>query len=361
MRVCMLNYEYPPLGGGGAAVCRNLSEMMVRCGDEVSVVTMAFQDLAQREKCNGVRVYRVSCWRSRKEVCHPWEQLSYCLAAYRYIRKKMDIRQFDIVHCHFIIPTGLLALWLKRKYGIRYIVTAQGSDVLGHNDTRFKYLYKFVKPLWIRILKNASVITVPSRYLADKIHESYPDADCLIIPNGIFPDQYQSGIREKSIVTVSRLQKSKGIQDLIEACAKIDMGEWKVNILGEGPFRKELEEIIRKHGLQDRIFLRGYVSDEEHIRYLSHAGMFFTGSWFEAMPVSVLEAMASHDVILASDIAPHRQMLPTDCIYRSKEDLKEKLIRNMSSLEFTADYDIKAYEWGNIVQKYRAVYKRSES
>lgn len=358
MNVLMLNYEYPPLGGGGGKVCQNLSEMLVRRKDQVSVVTMAFQGLRGKENCRGVRVHRVPCWRSRKTVCHPWEQLTYCVSAYRYIRRKMNIRQYDVVHCHFIIPTGLLALWLKKTYGIRYVVTAQGSDVPGHNDARFKYLYKVVKPLWIMILKNAEVITAPSSYLADKIRDSYPKADCRIIPNGIFTSSYTSGEREKSIITVSRLQKSKGIQDLVEACAKLDMGEWKVNILGEGPYRKEIGKLIQKYHLQDRVFLRGYVSEEEHLHYLKHASIYFTGSWFEAMPVSVLEAMASRNVVIASDIAPHRQLLPEECIYESLDELINKLRNRMSETDFVKEYPIEEYDWENVVQQYRYIYQQ---
>lgn len=243
--------------------------------------------------------------------------------------KKLDIRQYDVVHCHFIIPTGLLAAWLQKKLGIKFVVTAQGSDVLGHNNARFKLLYKLVKPLWIGILRKASAITAPSQYLVNKIHESYKEADCVIVPNGIYSELYKVEPREKSILTVSRLQESKGIQTLIEACSKIDMGEWKVNILGDGPFRKELETLIDKYKLQNRIFLRGYVSDEEHIRYLSTSSIYFTGSWFEAMPVSVLEAMASQNMIIASDIEPHRQLLPEECIYHSEEELVAKLQENI--------------------------------
>jgi len=358
MRVLMLNYEYPPLGGGGATVCRDMSEMMVEHGDEVSVVTMAFKGLAKRENCKGVEVHRVVCWRSRKSVCHPWEQLSYCLSAFRYITREMDIRQFDIIHCHFIIPTGLLALWLQKKYGIKFLVTAHGSDVLGHNNARFKYLYGIVKPLWISILKNASVITAPSKYLADEICEAYPDADCLVVPNGIFTNLFRVGSRKKSIVVAARLQKSKGIQDLIEACSQINMSEWEVNILGDGPFRKELEALIRKYRLEEKIYLRGYIRGEEYFRYLSEASIYFSGSWFESFSLSVLEAMASQNVILASNIEPHRQLLPEECIYHSEDELIEKLKSNMERTEFIKKYDIERYEWINVIQRYKEIYKQ---
>ncbi|NBJ91353.1 glycosyltransferase family 4 protein [Parablautia muri] len=358
MKVLMLNYEYPPLGGGGAAVCRDMSELMIKDGDKVSVVTMAFKGLARKENYNGVEIHRVACWRSKKRVCHPWEQLTYCISAFHYIIKKMDIKQYDIVHCHFIIPTGLLALWLRKKYGIKFLVTAHGSDVLGHNNARFKYLYGIVKPMWKSILKNATMVTAPSYYLANKICKAYSNVDCQVVPNGIFNNLFGVGSRKKSIIVAARLQESKGIQDLIEACSKIDMSEWEVNILGEGPYRDELEILINKYNLQEIIYLRGYISGEEYVRYLSEASIYFTGSWFEAMPVSVLEAMASQNLIIASNIEPHRELLPEDCIYCSEEELIEKLKMNMKRTEFVKQYDIEKYEWNNIIQKYKQIYKQ---
>lgn len=358
MKILMLNYEYPPIGGGGSTVCKDLAEMLVKSGNEVTVVTMAFKGLAKTEKCNGVNIHRVSCWRSKKSVCHPWEQMTYCLSAFRYITKKLDMYQYDVIHCHFIIPTGLLALWLHRNYGIRYAVTAHGSDVLGHNNMRFKYLYAAVKPLWISILKNASVITVPSQYLVDKIHETLYNINCTVIPNGIFSDLYKAGVRTKSIVVVARLQKSKGIQDLIEVCSQIDMTGWTVNVLGDGPFRNELERLIDKYNLREKVFLRGYIRGEEYKRYLSEASICFSGSWFESFSLSMLEAMASQNIIIASDIAPHRQLLPADCIYHSREELVEKLKQSMKRRDFVREYDINKYEWSSIVHQYLKIYEQ---
>lgn len=358
MKVLMLNYEYPPLGGGGAAVCRDISETLVKSGDEVSVVTMSFKGLADRENSNGVDIHRVTSWRSKAKVCHPWEQMTYCMSAYQYVCHRMNMKEYDAVHCHFIIPTGLLALWLKRKYNLNYMVTAQGSDVLGHNNARFKNLYKIVKPIWISILKNASVITAPSQYLVNKIRESYPEVECRIIPNGLHVQHYMASERKKSIVTMSRLQESKGIQDLVEVCSRVDMGEWKVNILGEGPFKDELKKMIHKYGLQEKVFLRGYVSDEEHIKYLSEASIFFTGSWFEAMPISVLEAMASKNQIIASDIDAHNEILPENCIYHSLDDLKVKLRKCMDKMDHVCEYDMQKYDWTEIVKQYRNIYEQ---
>ena len=65
MRILMLSYEFPPLGGGGAKVVYGLSQELVRVGHAVDLVTMGFKGLPGYEKVNGVHVYRVPFIRMR--------------------------------------------------------------------------------------------------------------------------------------------------------------------------------------------------------------------------------------------------------------------------------------------------------
>lgn len=362
MKILMLNYEYPPLGGGGASVCKNMSEELAAKGNQVDVVTMGFRDLPERETVNGISIFRVKCLRSQKMICHPWEQLSYCISAYRYAVKKLDIKGYDIIHCHFIIPTGLLALWLKKKYHIRYIVTAQGSDVLGHNNDRFRLLYKVVKPIWIQIIKNAAFLTAPSSFLKREILASYREKDCVVIPNGVYAKGDSApGMREKYIVTLARLQKGKGIQDLISACAEIDMNGWHVEILSDGPYREELEKLVEQHDLKGSITFKGYVSSEERDKYLRNAGMFFSGSRFEAMPIAVLEAMDAGCEVLISDIEPHRQLVTEEYIYKSLEELKKKLQKCLTDTPDGRKYEMDQFYWKNIIGRYEDLYCKAIS
>ena len=112
-------------------------------GHKVDVVTMGFKGLLEYEVRDGINIHRVKCLREKKEICHPWEQLSYLISAKRFLRKHLRENRYDVCHCHFIIPTGILALWLKKKFGLEYIITAHGSDVPGYNTDRFKFLHYF--------------------------------------------------------------------------------------------------------------------------------------------------------------------------------------------------------------------------
>lgn len=49
MNILVLNYEYPPLGGGAAPVSRDISEQLAAAGNKVTVVTMGFKNLPYHE------------------------------------------------------------------------------------------------------------------------------------------------------------------------------------------------------------------------------------------------------------------------------------------------------------------------
>lgn len=356
MKILMLNYEYPPLGGGGATVTKELCQKLDELGDKVEIVTMGFKKLPRIEEIGNTRVHRVKCWRSKQRVCHPWEQLSYCYRAYCYIKRNLDVKSFDFVHCHFIIPTGILALWLKKKYGIKYVVTAHGSDVIGHNQSRFATLYKIVKPYWKKILKNASRVTAPSQYLVDKIHETSPNINVDLVPNGIDTSIYVPGEKKRSIVTLTRLQASKGVQDLIEACAGLDLNGWEINILGDGPYRSNLESLVAEKALNNSIHFRGHVDGEERIRYLREAAVIFSGSRFESFSLSVLEGSLCGCNVVASSIEPHIMLAGAEHTYKDIQELRKKILEIIADEPKVYDYSNQKYDWKNVVIMYRQIF-----
>jgi hypothetical protein len=89
-RILMLNYEFPPLGGGASPVSYELAKGYVKLGHSVDVVTMGFKGLPDYEKKDGINIYRVPCWRTKKEICHPWEQLSYIISAKKFLKKQTN-------------------------------------------------------------------------------------------------------------------------------------------------------------------------------------------------------------------------------------------------------------------------------
>lgn len=95
--------------------------------------------------------------------------------------------------------------------------------------------------------------------------------------------------REKIILGVGRLVHVKGFDMLIKAFSMLKTNEWKLIILGEGPARTDLEKLIRKLNLENRIIMSGTTKDVE--MYYKKASIFVLSSRTEGFPGVLCEAM----------------------------------------------------------------------
>jgi glycosyltransferase involved in cell wall biosynthesis len=103
-------------------------------------------------------------------------------------------------------------------------------------------------------------------------------------------------------VTVGRLDLEKGYGDLIPAIPEITRLCPEVRFLwiGEGEHRDELMAQVKQHGIEDKVLFLGYRRDVP--RLLRSADLFVFPTHFEGMPLALLEAMAHHVPVVASDI-----------------------------------------------------------
>lgn len=366
MRILVLNYEFPPVGGGASPVSYEISKGYVSLGYEVDVVTMGFKSLPAFEQKDGINIYRVRCLRSKREICHPWEQLTYIFSAIFFLKKHLKNHSYDICHCHFLIPTGIVALWVKKRFGVDYIVTAHGSDVPGHNPDRFRILHKLT-PLAIKIVsKNAKAVTAPSNYLKGLIVKnvnSNLEKKVIILPNGA-EDFYIPGVKKENIIFSSgRIHRGKGFQFLIRAFNKINQKNWRLYILGDGPYKDQLTKLVKDN---KRIIFTGWL-DNKSKKYrviANRAKIFCLLSQAESQGIVYLEAMSTGCAIIASDIPACREAITLDvgCLVK-RENIKEVskriklLMNNKKTLaEFMKNsrrkYENK-YVWGKIIKKYQ--------
>src|SRR3990172_3751018 len=260
MKILYLNYEFPPLGGGASPVSYEIAKGYVKRGHEVDVVTMSYRDLPEFERVDGINIYRVKSLRSKKEICHPWEQLTYIISAKKFLSDRLKQVAYAVIHAHFIIPTGAIALWLKKRFNIPYVITAHGSDVLGYNK-RFALLYPFLKRPWENIIKNAKCVTAPSDFLIRKIREIPDQGTFETIANGLDLTTFQPMKKEDKILVVARLFPNKGVQDILDALKGMNLGKWSVDIVGDGPHRDVLESMAREYGLAGKVRFRGWMDN----------------------------------------------------------------------------------------------------
>ena len=90
------------------------------------------------------------------------------------------------------------------------------------------------------------------------------------------------------ITTVCRLSKEKNIQDIIYAIKYLNQKNIILNIIGEGPEKKNLLELGKKLNIFKQIKFLGHKKNV--FRYLSRTDLYVNSSYFEGFPNSVVEA-----------------------------------------------------------------------
>lgn len=368
MKILMLNYEYPPLGGGASPVTRSLSEELVKLGHLVDVVTMGFKGLKKKEVINGVTIYRVPSIRKEQGVCQTHEMLSYCYSTYRFLPKLLKENEYDINHTHFIIPTGAVS-YLKKSQ-LPYIITSHGSDVPNYNPDRFGIQHRLFKPLWNEIVRNAACITSPTEYLKNLILANFDNKDYCpnikIIPNGIDTGNFNPGKKEKKILVVTRLFERKGVQYVIDAIKGIK--DHELIICGDGPFREKLAKQIRKINVSN-VHLLGHVSTERLKYEYETSSIFVLPSSAENFPVVLLEAMASNCAIITTDSTGCSEVVGDTALLvkpKSPEDIRIALNDLISNDELRNELGVKAkqrvekkFTWKMVAKDYIRVYEEA--
>jgi glycosyltransferase involved in cell wall biosynthesis len=293
VRILTLNYEFPPIGGGGSPVSYELGRELVALGHDVDVVTMGFDKLPAAEVVDGINVYRVPCLRRRREVCRTHEMAAFALAALPKVARLTASRGYDVNHTHFIVPTGLLARWLKTWSGLPFVVTAHGSDVPGYNPDRFGLEHRLLGPVWKWILRGADHVISPSRPHGRPVS---------IIPNGFRYERFRADRpKERRILLVSRMLPRKGVQYLLTALAGLDLRGFQVDVVGDGPYLPTVKQMASELGLPVRFW--GWLdngSAELKALYERSAIFAFT-SEAENFPIVLLEAMAAGQAIVTCD------------------------------------------------------------
>ncbi|GIX06504.1 MAG: 1,2-diacylglycerol 3-glucosyltransferase [Candidatus Poribacteria bacterium] len=314
MRLLLINYEFPPLGGGGGIVTASLAREYAAKGHQVLVLTASFRDLPRFEIRDGYRIERVPALRSQLHSAKVSEMLSFDLSAsWTGLWRVRDFRP-DLIHCFFGIPTGPVAYLLGRTYRIPYVVFLGGRDVpRPHPDPpHYKYLYVLLKPAIRAIWREAAAVVACSEGLRELARQTDPRVPIRVIPDGIDLSRFRAkppvpsdSSRPFRILGIGRLIPRKGFDTLLRAAAELKSRTgrpFQVRIVGEGPEGEPLRRLAQALGIADRVEWAGTVPYERLPEQYAWADLFVLSSHAEGMPLVVLEAMATALPILATPV-----------------------------------------------------------
>jgi glycosyltransferase involved in cell wall biosynthesis len=363
-KLLVLNYEFPPLGGGASPVSYEIATRMAATGKfDIDVVTMGFRDIPDYEELSpNIRVHRVKSWRSKKEICYPWEQATYLIAGFFKARSLIKKNKYAACHTHFIIPTGALAFVLKKLYKLDYIITSHGSDIPGYNSDRFKLLHKILKVPTRIILNTAKQACSGSQYLADLGNKNLnPTKPYRVIREGFDETKFAPQKKEKMIFGSGRLLERKGFQNIIKAVSDKDIG-YEVHIAGDGPMMDELKRLASTS--KTKIVLHGWIdrNGQDFKNLLERAAIFCLPSAKENSSVSLFEGMSAGCAMITTNISGCPESVGNSgLLVRPNDylDLKEKIDTLISDDKLIETLQnnarkriVEVYDWNKTVSQY---------
>lgn len=303
MRILVLIYEYPPVGGGGGMVARDLSLGLARRGHDVHVITAHYGDLPHQEDQAGVKIFRIPSARRSLYKAGLVAMFGFVFAATVYGWRHMRLWKPDLIHVHFAVPSGPVAWLLSRLSGVPYVLTAHLGDVPGGVPDKtgrwFRWIYPFTPPIW----RNAARVAAVSQYTRQLALPHYP-VDIQVILNGVDLDELNPGDlrlnQPPRILFAGRFVAQKNPQQIVATLQAIKDLEWDCVMAGDGPMRHELEQRIRAAGLETRLHLPGWVTPAEVVELMRSSDILFMPSLSEGLPVVGVQSLAMGLSIIAS-------------------------------------------------------------
>lgn len=276
-----------------------------------------------REEWQGVKL--VACYAPRKKsleaIVHTF--ISLCKAVFH---------RPDIVHIHAIGPSLLVPL--ARILGFRVVMTTHGPEYQRQKWGKpAKAVLKLGEKLGGMLAHELIVISaVIQRLMAQRCNRAgHLIFNGIAIPEKARQFEYPASIGcrpKRYVLSVARFVEEKGLHDLMEAFNALT-NDYKLIIAGdadhETPYSRNLRAMA---GRNERIVLTGYITGKPLHELFSHAALFVLPSYYEGLPIALLEALSYDLPVLVSDIPAHKEVpLPPDSYFvcGNTNNLAEKM------------------------------------
>lgn len=374
-QVLVLTYEYPPIGGGGGVVIKNICERLSKYYD-FTLITSRFDDLEVEEILSGVKIYRVKSLRKKQFQSNPLEMLSWSKLAYVKSLELIKNKSFDFVISNFVIPGGLVAYKLKKEFNLPYIAISHGHDipwVKPHSNYPYYILmYHKIK----RIIKESEHTVVLSEELKNNALKFSKDKSKIVQINnacdgGVFFKQKKEKEKDLQLLFVGRLVSQKGVMRVLKIARRLNYGtNFKLRIVGDGPKRRQMQRFVRKHNLSDKVKFLGSISQANLVSLYNESHFLLAPSLSEGMSLSVIESVFCSTPVLTTKVSGMSEVIDEDAGLGKLFENNKKCINNI--IEYLNNLDLKKdigpinetslksfqlkFDWNIVSKKYKDLF-----
>jgi N-acetyl-alpha-D-glucosaminyl L-malate synthase BshA len=225
----------------------------------------------------------------------------YTISIAAKLAEIVESENIEIIHCHYAIPhtiSGIIAKEIVNKFSkMKVVTTLHGTDVtLVGKQENFRKIVQYA-------LNKTDAITCVSEFLYQStIREFSPNKPIEVIPNFVDTNEYKrqsnpklrrrfADDEEKIIIHISNFRKVKRVPDVVQTFSLIQKQiPSRLILVGDGPDFSEVENLIMKLNLKDKVWLLG--EQTSIVELLSISDLFILTSETEGFGLAALEAMS---------------------------------------------------------------------
>lgn len=295
------------------------------------------------------------------------------LAIWKCVRKY----RVDLIYAHWFMPQGLLSVFVGRMLKIPVSFTSHSSDVEVMNRLPFgSFLARWA-------LHKMARISAVSRRSYDKIRGFFSErewdllkekVDVISMGTSMVPGFSSRTFNESTIkiLFIGRLAEKKGLEYLIRSIKDLKSNGFDVelNIGGAGPLESTLKKLVLELSLQGNVIFHGFVSGDNKKSLLDKSDFFILPSIvtkdgdMEGLPVSLIEAMASGCICIATAISGADDIIRDGCngyliepysvesIVKAVESIVKLGPDNMVKVSDSSKNTARMYTWDVVGHKY---------
>lgn len=359
--------------GGDVNVCYNISKQFCNMGHNVTILTTTFD-------------YNKEDTDSIKNLSMVPIEYKFNLALFIYSPKMKEwleenITKYDIIHLHELrsYQNNIIIRYAK-KYNIPYILQPHASTPKHINKSFIKNIYDLF--YGNRIIQNASTTIAVSNEEAyyDKLMKA---KDVQVIYNGMNLEEYnhkndsdfkiKNNINSPYILYFGRLDELKGINHIIEAFSILpeEFKNYKLVIAGKiTPYKEELDKIITKNKIENKVIFTGYVEEKDKIAIYREAELFVNPvKYMGGVSLTVFESILSNTpVIVTIESGELIEKIDAGTIveYGDIQSLKDAIIESLTDEKLTErqlnngqNYIRENLDWKNVSEKILKIYEEN--
>lgn len=230
-------------------------------------------------------------------------KILYLIRSYVLFPFVLIFRNIRIVHIH----GGMKSSFMRKSYFL-VVGKLMRKKVIFHMHSAMvdEYMARcnpLKKRLVIKLFNKYDAIVTISKYW-EKVMRSYTQSDIYVIYNPVKSKEIvlpENIPRKITVLTLGELGNRKGTENIIKIAASLK-DENIVFIVGGNGDVERFKALASEYGVEEKVIFKGWVSGQEKEELIRSASIYFLPSYFEGLPMSIIEAMSYGLPVVSTEV-----------------------------------------------------------